>query len=174
MAEVRKQSRIPFNNLPEINSNTGGYYVRYRIISEDRNRASHWGPIQLIDPNLELVPSGSLVVEQGTGSVSLIWNPVNLKINNDFEVPASAYDIWIRWNSDDNGDWTYIERTSGTSSRVIIPNDYAIDGALQGIAPTKADFEIYVNGRPIQRGDGQPQAVDTLLLKAYQTLDFTL
>jgi hypothetical protein len=29
-----------------------GYYTRYRVISEDRNRFSHWSPVYFVeDPN---------------------------------------------------------------------------------------------------------------------------
>lgn len=174
MTEITKQVRIPFNNLPEINSNTGGYYIRYRVISEDRNRSSHWSPIQIADPGLEVLPTGNLIAESGTGYINLIWNPVSLQVGDSFVAPAESYDVWINWNDQDQADWTYIERVRGTATTVIVPTDYKINGVDQGTPPSQASIEVYVKGSPIQRNDGAPGQEGTLILKAYQLIDFQL
>lgn len=45
-----KKAVILSANLPEPLTPSGQYLVRYRIVSEDRNRRSHWSPIYYIDP----------------------------------------------------------------------------------------------------------------------------
>jgi hypothetical protein len=48
-AEVVKAELPDLDVLPD---NTAGYFVRYRIVSEDRNSYSHWSPIYAVtDPN---------------------------------------------------------------------------------------------------------------------------
>lgn len=50
--EIIKKLKIPYNDLPTIDSINEGYSLRYRIISSDRNRISHWSPIYLVQPDL--------------------------------------------------------------------------------------------------------------------------
>ena len=39
-----KKAIIQKESLPPVDSESAGYVVRYRIISEDKNRTSHWSP----------------------------------------------------------------------------------------------------------------------------------
>ena len=43
MAEEIKKIIIPISSLPD------PAFIRYRIISEDRNQVSHWSPIYLFE-----------------------------------------------------------------------------------------------------------------------------
>ena len=43
-----KKAVVLSGDLPEP-INGGQYLVRYRIVSEDRNRRSHWSPIYYVD-----------------------------------------------------------------------------------------------------------------------------
>ena len=47
--EIIKKIKIAQNDLPTINSITEKYDVRYRVISEDKNRTSHWSPSFTLD-----------------------------------------------------------------------------------------------------------------------------
>ena len=40
-----KKAIIQKESLPPIDSESAGYVVRYRIISEDKNRTSNWSPV---------------------------------------------------------------------------------------------------------------------------------
>jgi hypothetical protein len=40
-----KKLRIAKSLIPPIDHDTSKYNVRYRVISEDKNRVSHWSPI---------------------------------------------------------------------------------------------------------------------------------
>lgn len=44
-AEIVKSELPDLDVLPD---NTAGYYVRYRIVSEDRNLISHWSPVYAV------------------------------------------------------------------------------------------------------------------------------
>jgi hypothetical protein len=64
-----KKTIIPKSGLPPLSPN-GEYVLRYRIISEDKNRTSHWSPIyyidakssiQDVDSNIEVTPAGILI-----------------------------------------------------------------------------------------------------------------
>ncbi len=56
MAEIIKKAKILKESLPPVSSVTGDYSVRYRIISEDKNRTSSWSSVYSVDPNYTYVP----------------------------------------------------------------------------------------------------------------------
>lgn len=145
-------------DLPDINVELEGYLVRYRIISDDRNRTSHWSPLFLVKPGYTYV-SGSTSIGKSADHVNLIWDPVQVYKEDNFIRNAVEYDIWLRWDKEDGGDWTYAERVEGTSSIFIIPNTYYINGVDQGTKPNSLTAEIFLKGTPITR--------DKDLLKVY-------
>ena len=59
---VTKKIVIPKSSLPPVDSNTGSYIVRYRFVSEDKNRVSHWSPTFI---------TNSASVEQVNGALSI-------------------------------------------------------------------------------------------------------
>jgi hypothetical protein len=174
MAEVIKKAILRIEDLPEINSKTGQYYLRYRIVSEDKSRISHWSPIQKVEPNFDFVTSGELIVEKISGHVQIIWNPVNIELDGITQRRAKEYDIWLRWHRSGAGDWLYNERIESTSVIIIPPDTYTIDGVVQGSAPNRLDVEIYLKGSPISRGDGVPFEEGTPFLKVYRKLNTTV
>jgi hypothetical protein len=153
MAEVVRKATILQRDLPEVNTQTQGYSLRYRIISEDRNRFSHWSPIYNIAAGYTLVPSGNLIVEKNTSHVVAIWNPVSILKNNNFIRKATEYDVWVKWHKDDDGDWELLERIEGTNLTIIPPESYTIDGVDQETKPNRLDVEIYLIGNPPARSD---------------------
>ena len=80
-----KKVTIEKKDFPPLSPN-GEYLLRYRIISEDKNRASHWSPVYKLDatPFIEQV-SGDLQINSASG-VTAIWGDTNLK---------SLYDIFV-------------------------------------------------------------------------------
>lgn len=145
-------------DLPDINVDLEGYLVRYRIISDDRNRTSHWSPLFLVKPEYTYV-AGLTSIGKSADHVNLIWDPVQVYKENNFIRNAVEYDIWLRWDKEDGGDWAYAERVEGTSSVFIIPNTYYINGVDQGTKPNSLTAEIFLKGTPITR--------DKDLLKVY-------
>ena len=54
-ANIKKVTQS-FSEMPPLNSITEGYDIRYRIISEDKNRLSHWSELSIVQPNYTFVP----------------------------------------------------------------------------------------------------------------------
>jgi hypothetical protein len=169
MAEPVKKASILQKDLPEINTQTEGYSLRYRIISEDRNRFSHWSPIYNVAADYTIVPSGNLIVEKNASHVVAIWNPANILKDNNFIKKATQYDVWVRWHKSDEGDWSLLERTGSTSLTIIPPETYTIDGEDQESPPNRLDVEVYLIGSPPTRSD----AADAFLL-AYRKINTTV
>lgn len=157
--EIIKKARILENRLPAINSVTEGYEIRYRVISEDKNRTSHWSPIFLVKPEYTYVPG--TIHHTKAGDVSTVaWNSVEIKKGTTLIKEAMSYDVWVRWDRGDGGDWEYRSRIDTSSIALITPSTYKIGGIVQGSAPNKLSVEIYLKGFPISRS--------TTFLRVYQ------
>lgn len=70
-----KQLRIPIEDMPPIASITEGYSVRYRVISEDRNRLSHWSPVYLIVPDFTCIP-GTIHFASASQVATFTWDSI--------------------------------------------------------------------------------------------------
>jgi len=46
-----KKITIPAADLPDLLPGSTKYVVRFRFVSDDKNRTSHWSPSQEVDPN---------------------------------------------------------------------------------------------------------------------------
>jgi hypothetical protein len=157
--EVIKKARILESRLPAINSVTEGYEVRYRVISEDKNRTSHWSPIFLVQPEFTYVPG--TIHHTKAGDVSTVaWNSVEIKKGSTLIKEAMTYDVWVRWDRDDSGDWQYRSRVDTSSISLIRPETYTKNNLVQVSQPNRLSVEIYLKGFPISR--------DTNFLRVYQ------
>lgn len=153
---MTKRLVIPSESLADVNRYTGEYDVRYRIISEDRNRFSYWSPIYSVDPELKYIPNED-AIEKFNTYVTVIWDAAQIyKITTGattvFIQELDKYDLWVRWGRSQPGDWIYKERLSNTSVSLIIPQTYTNNGSVVlGEKPNKLSIEIYRPGRPILR-----------------------
>jgi hypothetical protein len=87
-----KKTVLPVSTLPPL-SKDGEYILRYRIVSEDKNRTSHWSPIYYIDAKPFIVEvSGDLQVSSNSLGVTAIWGDTNLKPLYDVFVSFGTYD----------------------------------------------------------------------------------
>ena len=174
-SETIKKFKTSPTNLPAIDSNTEGYSVRYRIISSDRNRTSHWSPVYLIQPGYTFVP-GNIVFNKAGSIATIVWDAVEVtKVDggNTYSITKThEYDIWVRWDrGGGNGDWLYKERIDTTSLALPIPNTWTINGVIQPTTPNRMSIEIYLKGEPVERADGAP---GTPFLKVYRLLNETV
>jgi hypothetical protein len=145
-----KKIKISQKDLPPINSEIEGYSVRYRVVSEDKNRTSQWSPIVQINPGY--THSAGEIVFNKTGSIAqLAWDAVTILKDGNVIRKASEYDVWVKWDRNDNGDWIYKERITGTSVSFPIPTTYKINGVVQASLPNKLSTEIYLKGNPVSR-----------------------
>jgi len=145
-----KKARILKANLPSINSEIEGYSVRYRVVSEDKNRTSHWSPIVQIVPDYTYV-TGSISFNKNGSIAQQAWDAVSVTKNGNEIVQAHEYDIWVKWDRNDGGDWIYKERLDGTNISFPIPSTYTKNGIVQGSQPNRLSTEIYLKGTPISR-----------------------
>ena len=101
-----KKAVIPRSSLRVIDGETNSYLVRYRIISEDRNRFSHWSPIFFISHPLFNVSRGQ--TEVVADKVSLSW-----------EDPTSRpqYDVFVKYDYDD--DYRFLDISSSQSFNIF-------------------------------------------------------
>ena len=173
--EIIKKFKVSVGDIPPINSINEGYSLRYRIVSSDKNRTSHWSPIYLILPDYVFV-SGTIAFNKAGSIASLVWDSVTLnKVdggNTYFIKKESQYDFWVRWDRGGNdGDWLYKERLSTTSLSLPVPATYTVDGVVQPSSPNRMSVEVYLPGYPIERSDG---AAGTPFLKVYRLLNQTV
>jgi hypothetical protein len=163
-----------------------GYYAKYRIISEDRNKVSHWSAVypvtanfdfrRPIDPitNTELPVSSITSFVTNTSSTrvaTLSWEPVSAFINNNFITKALGYDVWLKWysNTVPGGDWIFEERIIATSLSVVRPNSFNVTNPSTGVTTAYAgtnrlEVEIYARQLEPTRSNGPLDPRDQLLL----------
>lgn len=249
-AGIKKYRQAPAN-LPPISSIDEGYTIRYRIISEDRNRISHWSPVYLVVPDFTYVV-GSIHFASGSQVATFTWDAVpilkdtstvqtieNKQLTSDIatlttngahymsvgdwvtvegvdstfngtykisavttdtfsyyvnhgnvvSTPVSPYgtyktnslirtalqyDVWVRWDRNNGGDWLYKERIQSPVISLPHASTYTINGAIQPQAPNRVSIEVYLVGEPVERGNGVPLASGTPFLKMYQLLNQTI
>jgi hypothetical protein len=156
--ETIKKARLLENDLPPISSITEGYDVRYRIISEDKNRVSHWSPIVLVEPNFTYT-SGIIHHTKSGDLNTVVWTLIQISKDGNLIKEEQDYDIWLKWDRSDNGDWIYDSRVVGSSINLIRPDTYKINGIVQPNIPNRLSVEVYLKGTPISR--------DTAFLRVY-------
>lgn len=84
---TNKILRIPRNQLPPVESDNI-YSVRFRVVSEDKNRNSHWSPIFIVDSVTPIAVNGALSVTESI--ISAVWGD---------EEGRPAYDVFVNFDS---------------------------------------------------------------------------
>ncbi len=98
---------------------SGYYTIRFRIVSEDRNRSSHWSPQYLVAPS-HIDQTSSITVSSSNGTLSVLWD---LDQSQD-------YDVYVAWGSgitDPETNWgvgqyNYAATVSGSFFSMAIPD----------------------------------------------------
>lgn len=121
-----KKAIIKKSSLPPVNGNNQSYILRYRIITEDRNRSSHWSPrytllTQAITPVSENQRSVSITGSGTTKTVTIVWvPPTNLSITN--------FDIYVKVGS---GQYEYKTTVSTPTYATIASSGSQVSIAVQ-------------------------------------------
>lgn len=150
MAQTIKKAIIPNKDLPPLVVEKGGYFFRYRIVSEDKNRTSHWSNAITVNPNYTY-ESGDISINKQTSTVLLVWDAVKIKKSDVLVSTPSEYDLWVRWGKSGNGDWIYSGRISGTTATLNIPSTYYINLVNQNETPNQITVEVFLKGTPVSR-----------------------
>lgn len=130
MAEVVR--KVVVENVPKIYNS--GYTIRYRIVSEDRNRVSHWSPFHTFErpePGVQPLPESvdGEVAFISTRQVSSSWEETNTN---------SLYDVYVKWDfetnyaSEDLG-WTYAKTVSVPTYNTLVPLNPANSQPAQSV-----------------------------------------
>lgn len=101
MARGQEKVILPKEDLPPVSllsNGTYGYIMRYRIVSEDQNRFSHWSPIREV-----AVPTITAV----NGAVTFSGSVASVTWGDDEGRPS--YDVFVKF---DDGEYFYHGTTS--------------------------------------------------------------
>ena len=79
-----KKAIVLKEELPPVNSDTVAYVLRYRIISEDKNRTSQWSPTFVT--NTVPISAVSGAVQVSTSVISAVWGD---------ELNRPKYDVFV-------------------------------------------------------------------------------
>lgn len=106
--------------------NAGLYVVRYRIVSEDRNRLSHWSPQYVLSPSgIVDNPGTKILYNQVSGeSIMVVWELPKDSKNRD-KTDLGEFDIYVAWGASTAGVgvFEYYSTVRGNSASVLIPLD---------------------------------------------------
>ena len=101
-----KKVTVSKDRLPPISSEYEKYVVRYRIISEDRNRISHWSPQYEISPSAidlettEAEDRSNISITAANSLLIIRWN-ISAWAQEEFlknpSLELSSYDIYVGW-----------------------------------------------------------------------------
>lgn len=124
-----KKATIKYADLPNISVDEDGpfYSIRYRVVSEDKNRVSHWSEIARINfpstslANMPYTSTDRIHLNRVGSSIETIMVSWNFPSIDDFDPDQTVakyekifstndvFDIFIRWNPNnapDNINWS--------------------------------------------------------------------
>lgn len=154
MADRGIKNITVFNSdLPIINAKINGYAVRYRIASEDKNRVSHWSPVHYIQAGYTYVAGQQPEIVKSGNALSIIWDKVEVRKNNNPIGKIRDYEIWVKWGKSGAGDWIYEGKSNVNSLSIMVPSTYYIDGVDQEERPDQFSIEIYLESVPVSRSN---------------------
>jgi hypothetical protein len=119
-----KKVIIEKKDLPPLTPD-GEYLIRYRIVSEDKNRTSHWSPIYTLDTTR--VPTG--VGDQTKNLIKSVTSeltvtPKSIILNWGAQNNAALYDIFVKFKT--AGVWSsyfYKDSSPTHTYSFLIPSD---------------------------------------------------
>lgn len=115
---VKRKFIVRTQDLPSPSS-SAQHIVRFRVISEDRNRASDWSPIFVLNSEGQ-IPSASVgyILTSASSfsgkSLKLIWSGNYVSYHNDLD--SNRHDIFVKY---DQGQYEYAGTTTGNSFEFI-------------------------------------------------------
>ncbi len=114
-----KKVIIPKSSLPSYFGTEQKYILRYRIISEDKNRTSHWSPQYKLSAAPQLSINYSINVDNPHQTATVVWENVK---------DVLEYDVYVKW---DNTTWNYVTTVATTSYAALTTGHDHIQVAVQ-------------------------------------------
>lgn len=146
---------------------SGSHYdFRYRVVSEDKNRYSHWS--EIIRYSMPDVTTPFPFTDNNRFSISKAGNPEVISavwsFPGDSESPTdyvkffkdtTQYDIWLRWNNNNTTDLNNVGWTAWEYSATVSSNSFSIlkkDSSVKRIeiavqVPTTIKIRDYYNNK---------------------------
>jgi hypothetical protein len=123
-----KKATISGENLPPIfvknATDVGKYYVRFRVVSEDRSRRSAYSPTNIVSATdlTQVITVDNPVKYQyysDTDSFRINWTVPS-------EIKQTRFDVYARWHSSDAtlADWVFVGTVAGAQSTLNIEGAY--------------------------------------------------
>lgn len=129
-----KKVVIPKATLPDVSSENE-YLVRYRIVSEDRNRVSGWSPVFTLKAKaVSPLNPNNVVYSINNRVISITWED---------QEGRERYDIFTKF---DGGQYQYHKTVTGNSHTIISQGTTSFQFAIQvpSISKEKSpELEIY-------------------------------
>lgn len=112
-----KKVIIPKNELPSVDLNNLKYNVRYRIVSEDKNRISYWSKIYSVTPPPVGLLDYTIAVDTPHNLVTIVWTPKPSQ-------GLTSFDLYIKWvgnHSESLYPWEYVATPTVNNYLVAYP-----------------------------------------------------
>ena len=104
-----KKVIIPKSSLPQRSGENKNYAVRFRVVSEDKNRNSHWSlKYTVLLPDVIEIDY-RIAIDQSHDMVTTVWTPE--------AGTKSEFDVYIKW---DSGPWQFVSTVFTTTYSTII------------------------------------------------------
>lgn len=117
-----KNATVLKEDLPAFNANNLGYFVRYRIVSNDKNRYSHWSPYYfLLKGEIQDVPCAVTITGTSPKAVNLVWQHPKVSADSQEISIFKEYDIYLKTNLS-NDKWSYISSSASTQFSTLLPS----------------------------------------------------
>jgi hypothetical protein len=142
------------------------YAFRYRILSEDKNRFSHWSRIKkIIMPDVTIpfpfddINRFSISKAGNPEVITAVWSfPGDSENPSDyvkFFRDTTQYDVWVRWNNNNTTDLNNVGWTDWEFEATVSSNNFSIvkkDGDVKRIeiaiqVPTVVKIRDYYNNK---------------------------
>lgn len=114
-----KKVIIPRNDLPAVDSDLT-YNIRYRVVSEDKNRISYWSKIYNIGSSaVSPITDYAITTDNSKRLVTITWNPGEL-------INETNFDVYIKWvgqaGNEADYDYSYITTTINNFYSTVHPS----------------------------------------------------
>lgn len=135
-----KKVIVKSSDLPPLGKDNN-VILRYRIISEDRNRMSHWSPQYNLVEKTPTTVTG--VIEVGSKTINVVWSDSDNNVNKD------AYDVFVKF---DNSQYKYVGTSYVHSFSFLKETANSVSVAIQFEGITKernTKLTIYEGTEPL-------------------------
>ena len=163
-----KKVRILKKDLPNYVGNNDElfYQMRYRVISEDKNRSSHWSPIHKLGSTSTDDETGfdinniaatnishNITIDKPNHMASITWtmpallilNPTPAqKILQEQQASIKSFDVYVQWKTGSTwGNWTWAGTSQGVqySTTYIHPGPTHMKFRIQKVTQIKQAFD---------------------------------